>query len=57
MEKFREAIHLNINDNFEIFNKKILIVGFGRIGKKLIKKCLGFDMQVSIYDPYVMKRL
>ena len=51
--KFHEAIHLEINENFEIFNKKILIVGFGRIGKKLIKKCLGFDMQVSVYDPYV----
>ena len=41
---------------FEIFNKKILIVGFGRIGKKLIKKCLGFDMQVYVYDPYVDER-
>lgn len=54
--KFHKAIHLDINDNFEIFNKKILIVGFGRIGKKLIKKCLGFDMQVSIYDPYVNEK-
>ena len=54
--KFHEAIHLDINDNFEIFNKKILIVGFGRIGKKLIKKCLGFDMQVYVYDPYVDER-
>ena len=51
--KFSEAIHLDIDDNFEIFDKKILIVGFGRIGKKLIKKCLGFDMQVYVYDPYV----
>ena len=50
---FYKAIHLNINDNFELFNKKILIVGCGRIGKKLIKKCLGFDMKVLVYDPYV----
>jgi D-3-phosphoglycerate dehydrogenase len=50
---FYKALHLKINDNFELYGKKILIVGFGRIGKKLIKKCLGFDMQVLVYDPYV----
>lgn len=50
---FYKAIHLNINDNFELLSKKILIVGCGRIGKKLIKKCLGFEMKVLVYDPYV----
>ena len=44
---------LNIEKNFELFNKIILITGFGRIGKKLIKKCLGFDMKVIVFDPYV----
>ena len=50
---FVKAIHLNIEQNFELFNKTILIAGFGRIGKKLIKKCLGFDMKVIVFDPYV----
>jgi len=50
---FHKAIHLKIDDNFELLNKNILIAGFGRIGKKLIKKCLGFDMNVLVYDPYV----
>ena len=50
---FHKAIHLKIDDNFELLNKTILIAGFGRIGKKLIKKCLGFDMNVSVYDPYI----
>ena len=50
---FSKAIHLNIAENFELFDKTILIAGFGRIGKKLIKKCLGFDMNVSVFDPYV----
>ena len=50
---FVKAIHLNIEQNFELFNKTILITGFGRIGKKLIKKCLGFDMKVLVFDPYV----
>jgi len=38
---------------FELFNKNILIAGFGRIGKKLISRCLSFDAKVYIYDPYV----
>ena len=50
---FHKAIHLKIDDNFELLNKTILIAGFGRIGKKLIKKCLGFDMNVLVYDPYI----
>ena len=51
--EFAKAIHLNIEENFELFNKIILIAGFGRIGKKLIKKCIGFDMKVIVFDPYV----
>ena len=45
----------NINkfETFELHNKEILIAGFGRIGKNLIKKCIGFDMRVNVYDPYV----
>ncbi len=41
---------------YEIFNKEILIMGFGRIGKILIKRCLGFDMNVKVYDPFVDKK-
>ena len=37
----------------ELWNKNILIAGFGRIGKSLIKRCLGFEMNVYVYDPYV----
>ena len=35
----------------ELFNKEILILGFGRIGKSLIKRCLGFDMKVKFLIP------
>ena len=38
---------------FELFNKEILIIGFGRIGQNLIKRCKGFDMNVKVYDPFV----
>ena len=44
------------NGNFELYNKKILIVGFGRIGRKLIKRCLGFEMKVYVFDPFVDKK-
>lgn len=37
----------------ELAGKTILIVGFGRIGTRTAKRCLGFNMQVLVYDPYV----
>ena len=40
---------------YELFDKEILIAGFGRIGKSLIKRCLGFEMKVNVYDPFVTK--
>jgi D-3-phosphoglycerate dehydrogenase len=30
----------------ELYNKNILIVGFGRVGKNLIKKCISFEMKI-----------
>ena len=41
----------------ELWNKNILIAGFGRIGKALIKRCLGFEMNVFVYDPYVDEKI
>ena len=37
----------------ELWGKNILIAGFGRIGQALIKRCLGFEMNVYVYDPYI----
>ncbi len=45
----------SVIETLELFNKEVLIVGFGRIGKSLIKRCLGFEMKVSVYDPFVSK--
>ena len=39
----------------ELWNKNILIAGFGRIGQALIKRCLGFEMNVFVFDPFVSK--
>ena len=54
--KFDKVMHMK-HESFELFGKKILIVGFGRIGKQLIKRCLGFEMKVFAYDPFVDKKV
>src|SRR5215467_1408719 len=35
----------------EITGKTIAIIGTGRIGQAMIKKCAGFDMNILCYDP------
>ena len=35
----------------EITGKTIAVIGTGRIGLAMIKKCLGFDMNILCYDP------
>lgn len=35
----------------EVTGKTIAIIGTGRIGLAMIKKCLGFDMDILCYDP------
>jgi D-3-phosphoglycerate dehydrogenase len=37
----------------ELMGKTLLIVGFGRIGTRIAKRCLAMDMAVEVYDPYV----
>jgi len=37
----------------EMFEKIVLIVGFGRIGTRTGRRCLGMEMRVLVYDPYV----
>ena len=41
---------------FELFEKNILIMGFGRIGQAVAKRCLGFESNVYVYDPFVNKK-
>ena len=40
-------------DIFELYKKKVLIMGFGRIGKEVAKRCQGFDMDIYVYDPFL----
>jgi glyoxylate reductase len=35
----------------EVTGKTLAVIGTGRIGQSLIKKCTGFDMNILCYDP------
>src|SRR5213082_1655662 len=35
----------------EVTGKTVAIIGTGRIGLAMIKKCIGFDMHILCYDP------
>ena len=37
----------------DIADKVLTIVGFGRIGTRLARRALAFDMKVMVFDPYV----
>lgn len=37
----------------ELFEKNVLIVGFGRIGTRVAPRCAAFGMNVHVCDPYV----
>jgi D-3-phosphoglycerate dehydrogenase len=37
---------------FDLFEKTVLIVGFGRIGSRTAKRCQAMEMHVLVYDPY-----
>ena len=40
---------------WDLAQKNILVIGFGRIGSNFVKRALAFDMNVYVYDPYVEK--
>jgi len=40
---------------FELYEKNIFILGFGRIGQAVAQRCLGFDSNVYVYDPFINK--
>ena len=46
-----------LDNSFELWNKKILIIGFGRVGKNLINKCQAFGMKIYVYDPFVDQKV
>ena len=50
--KFKTARRLYLPVDLE--GKTLGIIGYGRIGKQVAKKCMGaFNMKVIVYDPYI----
>lgn len=48
--------NFNIRNRYaavDLINKRIVVLGFGNIGRQVAKMCTGLDMQVGVYDPYV----
>jgi len=45
----------SLPDFFELYKKNIVIFGFGRIGKALAKRCIGFETNVYVSDPFINK--
>lgn len=41
------------NIPIEIANKNLLIIGFGRIGRDVARKAMGFNMNILAYDSFV----
>jgi D-3-phosphoglycerate dehydrogenase / 2-oxoglutarate reductase len=39
----------------EVSGKRLLIIGYGRIGRHLAQMAAGFGMQLAAYDPYLTK--
>lgn len=37
----------------DIFGKTMVVVGFGRIGSRVVRRALAMEMAVHVYDPYV----
>lgn len=41
----------------ELYNKTIGIIGLGRIGVEVAKRCLAFGMRVKAYDPFLSREV
>ena len=52
--KFKEKSSLP--NFFELYQKNILILGFGRIGRAVAKRCLGFEAKVFVFDPFINRK-
>lgn len=50
--------NFNIRNRYaavDVYNKMIVLLGFGNIGRLVAKMCSGLDMKIGVYDPYVKR--
>ena len=41
------------SSTFELGGRKVLVIGFGRIGARVARLCTAFGMKVMVHDPYM----
>jgi D-3-phosphoglycerate dehydrogenase len=56
----RETRRGNWNVRFEVpaydlAGRKVLVLGFGRIGRRLVRRLVAMEMDVLVYDPYIIQ--
>ena len=44
-------------DHLELYGQTVLIVGFGRIGRRVAARCRAFEMRVECCDPYMAQQV
>ncbi|MDQ0268430.1 phosphoglycerate dehydrogenase [Cytobacillus purgationiresistens] len=47
-----KSSHWELSMGYEVYNKRLGIIGFGSIGQAIAKRAAGFDMVVSAYGNY-----
>lgn len=40
---------------YDLAGRTVLILGFGRIGRRLVPRCVAMEMNVLVHDPYVVQ--
>ena len=40
---------------YDLAGRKVLVLGFGRIGRRLVPRLVAMEMEVLVYDPYVVQ--
>ena len=40
---------------YDLAGRTVLILGFGRIGRRLVNRCVAMEMNVLVHDPYVVQ--
>jgi D-3-phosphoglycerate dehydrogenase len=40
---------------YDLAGRKVLVLGFGRIGRRLVRRLVAMEMEVLVYDPYILQ--